>query len=252
MSEYVCKPKICLNLPFGSEESHQRGWQEFNPILHPSIHLPGTRYPKGSFPTRPWMGLDQHLQWYIPYSVHIAMTHNLLDPCNVMGYCVFPWNEEGKHSAFSNLGDIMAFVAAPDQQQEMQKRFWENVALFFRGEDKDEKSLTQAIHELMHNNVEETLRKFEESQSPLTRAEKTSLAKIGKVYLFYQKDATLLHDFCSRVLDGIAIDEARTALEKHHAVQFADYPLTHGLYLLFHAIGEGEFNQILATILKGS
>ncbi len=240
MSEYVTKPKICLNLPFGSEEAHQKNLKEHNPLLHPSFHLAGNRYPIGPFPTRPWMGMQSFLNWYLPYSLQIGMTLDLLDPTNAYGRCVFPWNAGELHQQFKNLRDFFVFASAPEKIEEMQTRFWRNVAEF-RNDEKSPMVLRKNILELIHTNVEKELGCVEK---PLSRAEAVSLKKIGDLYLFYQKDATMLWDHCERVLS----DPNR----KPHYDQptVTEYPLTNGLCLLFNAVGNGEFNQLLSCCMR--
>ncbi len=243
MSEYVSKPKVCLNIPFGSEEQHLRGVMEMNPLLHPSIHLAGARYPTGSLPTRPWCGLEEYLSWYIPYSIQVAMTMSLLDPINREERSALPWNQKEHLQSFANLRAAAHFIASEEQQKEMKNRFWHNVALFYQCKA-EEMHLLVAIKDLINCNSDKILKTYQ-NEHPLNPMERNSLKKIGELYAFYQKDASLLWKFTGMVLGGTEIDQARAILEKKGRLSFAQLPLTNGLYLLFRSIGMAEFNQLL-------
>ncbi len=246
MSEYVTKPKICLNLPFGSEEQHLRGLMEANPLLHPSIHLAGPRYPTGAVPTRPWYGLEEYLTWYLPYSIQIAMTVSLLDPTGKQGRCVFPWNQKEQLQTHTSLRSAFHHITSQDQRKEMQKRFWRNVELFRQSEVEDMPFLT-AIKDLIDCDIAQVIQECQ-IQAWLTSDEKNSLEKIGAIYAFYQQDARLLWRFVEIAISGTAVDEAKSILESERSLSFSQFPLTNGLHLLFHSVGLAEFNQLLADL----
>ncbi len=243
MSEYITKPMICLNLPFGSEEKHLRGVMEWNPLLHPSLHLAGSRYPTQSLPTRPWHGLEGYLREYIPYSIHIAMTLSLLDPRNQQSRCVLPWNLKEQPTPFTSLKDVCQHIGSPQQQHEMQSRFKQNMNLF-QNKSAPDMTFTIAIQDLLSMDVDGVLYDYQE-QNKLTTAEKKALANIGQIYSFYQQDAKILEKLTSLVCEGTSVDEARKTLETEYALHLHDLPLTHGLYLLIHSVGLGEFSQLL-------
>ena len=241
MSEYVTKPTLCLNLPFGSEERHVRGVLESNPLLHPSIHLASARYPTQNLPTQPWVGIEEYLVWYLPYSINLAMVLSLLDPRNLQGRCVFPWNQ----NSFTHLGELIHSIASPEQQKEMQHRFWKNFQLF--RQSCPDMTFVTAIKDLIDTDVKSLLLAFQKTNH-LTASEKSALHRIGQIYLSYQFDASLLWHLSTLVGEAVSLHEAKDLIEKQHNIRLDTLPLTHGFYLLLHSVGNGEFPQILRQL----
>lgn len=133
MKGMLTKPRFCLPLPFGNEESHALPAKVFKDTSQdPLYHLAGTRFPKKLFPVSPLDGALEYLKHYLPYSFQIAMSVNLLNPSNNQGRSVFPWNDEANRSRFQSQKELLAFATLPQTQQELRKRFWNNFQHVFQ------------------------------------------------------------------------------------------------------------------------
>lgn len=273
--EYMGKAKICLNLPFGSEEAHLQIANRANPALQPSLHLSGTRYPSRQIPSHFFVGLEEHLEKYIPYTLLLEMSYDLVDALNHASACVLPWNDRAFMTSFRNLGDVFAFMAHEKTQKEVQKRFWRNIQELFSHSPRG--FFKRDLKYLLNFNLESIVSMFTESE-PLDAEERDSLNKIGQIYLFYQQDARYMQEFiasffallnkeisalpqagggteswfeaCLHYSIDLAevLEEAKTALEAKHNIKLADFPITEGFYLLVRSLGLGEFCQIIRTI----
>jgi len=257
MSEYIGKPKICLNLPFGREESHIGIKYISNLISKPSFHFSGTRYPNKEIPTHVFIGLEEYLQSYLPYTVEIQMCHDLLggETTSVEKSPLF-WNENKVYKNWKCLQDVLEFIAKDSTKEEMQSRFWSNMrSQFIKREESY--SLHSILQELIQMDVKGVLKEFETGWL-LTKKEKTSLKKIGKIYLDLQKDAKLFWEFGDLLLKIIpesfegcsfldAITHSKNELEKKYHLKLSDYRLPYGLYLLACSVGAGEFNTSVIT-----
>lgn len=136
MKGMLTKPRFCLPLPFGNEESHalpEHVWIDAS--NQPIYHLAGTRFPKKLFPVSPLDGAMEYLNHYLPYSFQIAMSANLLNPSNNQGRCVFPWNDAPHRKNIHSQKELLTFAALPQTRQELQKRFWNNFQQVFQDPD---------------------------------------------------------------------------------------------------------------------
>lgn len=133
MKGQLTKPRFCLPLPFGNEESHslpQHVW--IDPFQQPIVHYAGTRFPKKLFPVSPLDGTLEYLKSYRPYSFQISMSSNLLNPSNRHGPSVFPWNDSENREQIHSQKELLAFAALPKTQKELEKRFWLNFEAVFK------------------------------------------------------------------------------------------------------------------------
>ncbi len=256
MSEYIMRPKICLNLPFGNEEQHSEGIFEIIPFLQTSWHLAGTRYPEKQLPTHFFVGIEKHLKHFIPYTIQIGMTRHLLDPLNQDGTSAMPWNQKEVRSTFTSLRDVFNFISNEKTVQEMQKMFWEHMDQFFHPGDNPMK-LRQDIETLIHMDVEGIIKSFRRKEK-LTFAERKSLKNIGEIYRFYQQDAKYMWEFSSNIFQKVqgdktldiseVIEQEKGGIEKKYSIKLQDYPITQGFYLLFQAVGAAQFNLIVSRV----
>lgn len=277
MCEFLDKPRICVNLPFGGEESHLTGPVRCNPFLSPSIHLAGNRYPSTQWPTRFFVGLEKHLKSYIPYSFYVRMVSTLFDPNDKQGACIFPWNKMNFPFTFNNLKDVFKIISDDKIRKEMQKKFWKNVHHLLITTQKEEYSLSEHISDLIHMDINSILKDFKKNEI-LNRIEKRSLTEIGNVYKFFQRDAKYLWEFAIKVAEGIKaqvisnqtnvsenwfeacidqsvniseiIETIKNQIENLHGIHFRDYPLTEGFYLMFDVVGAAKFNKACSQILS--
>lgn len=133
MKGQLTKPRFCLPLPFGNEESHALPTHVWNdPFQQPIFHYSGTRFPQKLFPISPLDGALEYLKSYLPYSFQISMSSNLLNPSNSQGRSVFPWNDRENRENIHSLKELLAFAALPQTQKELQKRFWRNFEEVFK------------------------------------------------------------------------------------------------------------------------
>ena len=276
VSECLIKPKFSLNLPFGGEEEQFAGLPNLkNYFTLPSIHLGGTRYPKKHIPTHFFVGMEEHLQNFIPYAFNVNMIQSLLDPLNEKKRTVFPWNDENLSTKFSCLNEVFDFVV--EKKQEMQARFWRNVDHLFNTKDIESMGVLILLDRIIHEDVAKITKTYITNEK-LSTAEKKSLSKIENLYDFYQRDAKLFWEYGSEVIKQIQnqlkdssevssdewyercvkdsinlssiIDQIREKIEKKHGLNFSNFQLTEGLQLLFHVVGAGEFNEIIQKIIN--
>jgi len=270
MSEVVCKPRICLNLPFGHEESHLLTILESNLLSKPSIHLCGTRYPTLQIPTHYFVGLEETLKAFIPHSITIAMVCFLADPGDNFNRCVLPWNDKSMWTAFYSLREVFEKIVDVPTKKEMQKHFWKNMHEFLTSQ-KQEMIFQQDISDLLNENIKEVLEVFKK-QHALSRHEKDSLDKIEEIYRFYHQDAVYLKELGERVVAEIKacctpenwyescidaqidmsklIDQVKETMETQYAIRIVDYPLTENFYLLMQVIGAAQFNAHVDRTLR--
>lgn len=256
MAEYIGKPKICLNVPFGQEERHLDIGKVINPLLQLSYHLGGTRYPNQHIPSRHFIDLDKHLAKFIPYTMDINLSMDLIEPSNVNGRCIFPWNDIPFSTHFSCLNDVFNYISDKKTKKIIQQRFWRNVNEVFGSSDNDI-PLRKCLHEIINMNVDAIFNGFKR-QHPLNHAEKTALTKIGNLYKEFQQDATLLWSFATSLIKSDLgshqikdiINQTKSALEKQNAVSLSDYPFTQHFYLLCLSVGAGEFSDNIHSIIR--
>lgn len=256
-AEYFSKSKACLNIPHGGEEKHLllEGKRHF--LLQLSYHLSGSRFPKKKIPTHSFVGLDEYLKKYLPYSLLIQMQLHFVDPINTHGHCILPWNEKKYTKTVATLSEAFTHIAAAEQKEEMQKRFWANVAQFFLTAQDREGSFFSTIQNLISIDPDTELKIFQEERA-LTRSEKKELQKIGAIYKAYQQDAQLFWKFGTYLIrhlekqpkEAPPLEQIKEALEHELHISFADYPLTEGFYLLAESCGKGTFCTIIDDVIK--
>lgn len=256
MSEQVLKPKCCLNLPFGAEEGHVALLFESDPFNRLSIHLSGPRFPSKEIPTHFFIGLHEPLKKYIPYSLLITMAQDLLDPLNRKGVCVFPWNSEKEVRSHTCLRDVLQHVSSEGCIMEMKQRFWRNVHELFYPMENRKMLLRDNMNELINMDIAAVLKAFQ-SQEHLDKKHTASLEAIGDVYRHAQQDAIIARDFGltvlesaqTRELDATSIETCMQTTESKHHIARDQFPLTHGLCLMFKVVGCAEFDAQAAKLL---
>lgn len=271
MSEVICKPRICLNLPLGHEETHLLTHAESNPVSKPSIHLGGTRYPTHQLPTHYFVGLEEHLINFIPYALGISMISSLLDPGDHYERCALPWNDMGARSSYTCLKEVFVSMKEESSKNEMQRRFWRHIDEFLGSKCKLT-TFQDYLDALLCEDIQNVIETFKKKHQ-LSRKEKISLEKIEDLYLFFQRDAKMLKEFGVNVVTEIKrqlgvevnwydvlafhtldisalITQSKEWIENRYQIQFLDYSLTENFYLLLLAIGCGEFNQHIEETLR--
>ena len=271
MMGHISKPRFCLNLPFPNEEQHFRKMIVFiEPFRHATHHLAGTRYPLPHIPTDSFDGLKKTLLKLHTYFFQLGMIKCLLDPTNVKGRCVFPWNLlEPSVPLFHSLGEALSYVALETTKRDMQKRFWKNIEGLLAPDKKNTFMMGKDLEDYIQQNVDETIALCckQHNLSPET----PSVRKIGTIYKKFRKDALHLQEFLEMIRSHISshvtapahwyeacvemnlaeiIDDARCALEKKHNTLLPDWPFTYSLYQLLHAVGAGEFCTIVASLIQ--
>ncbi len=155
MKAMLTKPVFCLPLPFGHEERHVSTPISLSPSFEqPIIHLGGTRFPKHLIPISPLDGILKYLKCYLTYCIEISMVMQLVDPANLYGRCILPWNDP-EVPGISCLGDLLEYAKQPKVQKELQKRFWDNLTFAFTSEPSDENPLVMHLTDLA--NLESSL-----------------------------------------------------------------------------------------------
>ena len=199
-SECVSKSLLCFNLPFGNEENQFSFYRQLNPFLQTSIHLGGTRFPKKHLPTHFFVGLEEHLKTYIPYSLHIAMISDLLDPLDKRGFCIFPWRGSSSPKRYSCLRELLMTLTDSDVIEKMQISFWRNVSLLLYATQDDHMMLQKQLLNLLHM---DSLKAFKQVDfhDRLLAGEKRPLRAIDQLYQFYRQDAGYLFEYMRGILE---------------------------------------------------
>lgn len=246
MSEYISKPKVGLNIPLGAEEGYLNFLFEFYPLLKPSIHIPGPRFPKGVLPTRPYMGFEQRLKSYISYAIGVDLVQYLLDPLNKQGDCVFPWNDREVSDTFRSLKQTMQYMATPAIQLEMQDRFWKRLDAMINPRE------LNVLREHLNGLIDEKIEDVVASQKNLTIEEQKSLREIADIYREYQKDARILLEYGEDILMTKSPAQTKAKIERKHGVGISELALTYSLHLICRRVGTAEFNLSVARIVSGT
>lgn len=267
--------EILLESSFWGEEGHFIGMETLKPFFSlPCIHLCGTRYPEKEIPTHFFVGLEEHLQNFIPYAGAMVMVQTLLDPLNRTKHTVFPWNDDDSTITFSCLRESLAYVV--ERKAEMQSRFWRNLNNLYTVGNPKTMQFFNMLNSFMHDHVLEIVENFQRKET-LTKEEKESLVNIERIYLLCHQDAQLLWDFGIAVIDQIKeqlkksgrekgswtdecvkgtidlkalIDRVKERVEKERTLHFSNYPLTEAFYLLLQVVGAAEFTKIVSKIIK--
>lgn len=232
------KPKFCLNLPFGNEESHAKFQLRYSDIFQlPSVHLSGLRFPSKRIPKNRLDGMADFLKSYIPYSFFTVMVQSFIDPGNHDGLCALPWNTE-KRGEFNSLGEAFRYIGTEEVKRELQTRFWNNLGLTFDG--KRDTILMNYIEILM-------LQKLELPES----SSKRESAELLAVFQAFRKDAIAFYHAGKKLAAGEKFDEAslRVEVERSNGCKLEELPLTQGLFLICRVVGQGEFVDIARDII---
>ena len=272
MAGHISKPRFCLNLPNPYEEQHLRKlFLHFDPFRHAIRHLAGTRYPLPHIPTDSFVGLDGTIPKIHTHLFRLGMIQSLLDPANVNGRCALPWNLLNEPSVpyFRSLGEAFTYVSLKTTKREMQKRFWKNIEGLLSPELKNTFMIGRDLEGFIQQDVQETIALFCK-QHDLSSAP-PSLRKIGTIFRRFQKDAfhsqellemirsqisnhvvapALWYEACVEMNLAQIIEEARHFIEQKQKIQLRDWPFTYSLYRLLHAVGAGEFCDIVASIVQ--
>lgn len=224
MSEYIGKPKLCLNLPFGKEEAHFM--IRFIPQLFvkPSYHLPGMPYPNTDKPTRSFIGFENFLRKFLPYTIEIQMCLDLLGEPDSPLF----WNEDGSLLKCSSLEEILSFLKLPETQNKMRSRFEKRLKMVFSKESNHE--YTMIIKSLCEEKIEQIKDDFARKQC-LSNLEKEALDKVALAYQELQNDAKLLLEF-GRELTHTLLEKAKKNIEERHSIHLENFQLCQALYLL--------------------
>ncbi len=279
MSEYVGKPKVGLNLPLGSEEAHLKLNQQISFFLTPSYHLAGTRYPTRQIPINFFVGLEEYLKKFLPYALGVELTVFLVDATNSLGRCILPWKDKNAALSFSCLRSVFKHMGDPALKVHMQRRFWKNVHDLLHSMPCKGK-LSGTLHYLCGLDVDAYLASLQKGKA-LELSECNSLKAIGELYKLFKKDALVFSEFIGYVIEcidastkpvrrgegeslplwhsaciehsvdfGALLDCAKEHVERRHGIALAEYPLTGGFWLLAHAVGAGEFCDIIGRLIS--
>ena len=281
MGEYVGKPKFCLNVPFGAEEGHANLPYELNFFQIASCHLSGGRFPYGEVPIHYFDGVAPILAAYLRYAFQLKMSTRLIDPLNRRERRILPWNAGNLRFSFRNMGEMFEYIAKDSTNKEIQKRFWKNVHDQYAFSDTMEKDdFSPFLKEIMEMDIQGIIKSFEKQEN-LDKLGKNSLRNIGNSYAQVQQDAKYLWEYGNCVINMIKdnllthgqstesiqenwhvlcielsldmasiLEKAETQIEDRF--QIKDYPLTHGLKLLFQSVGAGGFHNIIKGIMQSS
>ncbi len=122
MTGILSKPKLCLNLPHGQEESSLEAMRKYvDNSRKPLIHLAGVRYPETLIPQSRFSGNRSFFKKRNLYVLQLLQMAELVDPLNHHGRSALPWNLLKK--PFHSLGEAMTFMIA---SKHMQQQFWKN------------------------------------------------------------------------------------------------------------------------------
>lgn len=241
VSEHITKPRICLNIPHGSEERHLGIRAQLHVFLKCSKHLAGARYPTKEIPSHFVVGLHEHLKSYLPYVFLVMMSTALLDSMNKHNRLVFPWNDLSRIGSFASLQEVFGYIQSEVTKHTMCERFLKNVrACFETASD----PFARSLQKLMQLDVAKVIDAFEQ-QASLTLHEKEELHKLRTLYTHLQEDARLLWQVGSRLTLDKDVDAILTAVPN-----ISEYPLTEGFYLMASAILKGQFCAYIAQALK--
>jgi hypothetical protein len=244
MSEHFSKPKLSINVPMGAEEGHFNFLFELYPLLKASIHIPGTRFPTGQIPTRPFMGFEQRLDSYIPYAIGINLVQYLIDPLNRRGDCALPWNDSEISDHFRSLEETVKFMTLESTRKDMQERFWRNVNQLYHGDEDN------VLREHLRGLIDEDIDRVVQALTDLSPEEQHSLDAIADIYRKYQNDARMLWEFGQRLLKSKNVEKERNAIENEFKIRVEDLPLTHSFYLLCKRVGEGDFIKAASKLIS--
>lgn len=220
MAGLLCKPKLCLNLPFGQEEAYLQSMQKYPfDFRLPAMHLSGYRFPKEKLPLTRYSGLAALLKSHYAYSVGMMLVADLIDPADVQKHCALPWNDAGH--AFKNLQEALLFMLQPATVKTMQERFWQNVARLGKAFEEYKAEPGQVPQEATLHMGILTLQDISKEVCP---------EEIKHLFAELAKDAALFKTVLANP----------TGKEKPSTL-----PFTSALQLLFDAVGNAGFQKQL-------
>ncbi|MBS0655971.1 MAG: hypothetical protein JSR46_09355, partial [Verrucomicrobia bacterium] len=118
MAGLLSKPKVCLDIPHGQEESSLEAMQKYLfDIRKPLVHLAGARYPAASLPVNRFSGLASFLSKQNVYVLTLLQINDLIDPYSLHKRCALPWNTKG--TPFSSLDEAVKYMIQPEIIAEM-------------------------------------------------------------------------------------------------------------------------------------
>lgn len=225
MKGMLTKPKFCLPLPFGNEELHVIPPHHICEYFHqPIIHFGGTRFPKKIFPKSPLDGIEDHLSFYLLYSLEICMSSCLLDAKNKFYRSVFPWNDSKRSilHPWKSLGDLWFFARSPKALKELRKRFWKNL-----------KTAYEDPHDLFRNSILDLTTVDASLEAP---------DSLKKFYEQFQKEAQHLHLFWKALIEKHDIQQALRDVEDEFHVSIRKEPLCFALIRLIQCFSRDLFD----------
>lgn len=247
IAEYTCKPKICLNLPHGCEESHLWVSCKTHFYLKPACHLSGSRYPSAKIPTCSFVGLEEHLKNSMTNELLIGMISTLVDPQNSFGMCMLPWNDAAYHDTIRYLQDALEVIALESTQKELRRRFLQNIRQFFG--NTRENAYYNALQHLMQLDVNRTIKAFKKQNPGFTTFEQFSLNAIGELYKQTQEDVRLFWHFGQLFAEVDSEQKLPAAIKRAYNETLPSYPIAYGFYLLSCSLAKGEFCEAVRLML---
>ena len=200
----LTKPKFCLNFPFPCEEQHFHSLELLGELFRlPWIHLGGTRYPTDRIPTKTFIGLKEHLAFYVPYIFENMFVQWLMYPEKQQPE-ILPWNDSQKK--FSSLYEV--FADAIKQKEHMEKNFWHRLKLLFDPNQTTKPFLLIGLETLWNSSVERMIKTFA-LEHDLSPREKKELREIGMLYKGFQTDAFIFQEFCLMLLQNDLIMKSK-------------------------------------------
>ncbi len=157
------------------------------------------------------MGLHEHLKRYVPHTFHIILATWLSEG-------ILPW--EG--NKFASLGEVLSLFAA--KKKITQKKLRQRIQQLFSSDS----LLARTVMSLIEPNVQEIIQAF--SKNLLSPTEKREIKAIAKLYLGFQKDATVFRDLCLEKSPHLPKIQAK--IEKKHGVKIHNLPFTSALLLI--------------------
>lgn len=127
MATLLTKPKLCMNLPFGSEEVYLNSMKNYDfDFREVAVHLSGERFPKIEIPQNRFSGLADLLKTHYKYIHGMRLVVDLIDPTNRLKSCILPWNE--RRTPFKTLFEAIKYIVRPSTIEKMQKQWQQNFA----------------------------------------------------------------------------------------------------------------------------
>lgn len=127
MACLLTKPKLCLNVPFGTEEAYLFAMKQYHfDFRETSYHLSGYRFPNKLMPQNRFSGLSDYLSAHYRYIHSMRLVVDLIDPTNRRESSILPWNQ--KDMPFRNLKEAIQAITQDTTIKEMQTQFALNLS----------------------------------------------------------------------------------------------------------------------------